>query len=143
MTTFIGFMVLTERRIAAGRLDFCCCVRRASAATSNSNSPPSGIDGSAAPVAMVVARPLDPATGTPVAPLQISHSGKGLDNSGYPPTTPGGANGSGEEQMISDDDVKDENFVKKFFRKYCECMPTALGALADEVLLLAERERDS
>ncbi len=114
MTAFVAFMVLTERRIAAGCFDFaCCCRRRAPRAVKD------GGGGVAAgiPVAMPVAM----AQGGPVPPVSDGLGGAPVSAAGV--AVP--ASAVAAQAALQDDHVADENTVKKVFRLYC-----ALRALA-------------
>jgi hypothetical protein len=102
VTMFVGFMVVTERRIQARRLDwFCCVVRPAPAA------PASGV---------VQAISLTPTTHSNVTPAEPFKRASGSSD-GSPVAD---SMGSSQRTVIQDDHIADENMVKRVFRKHCE-----------------------
>lgn len=151
MTMFVACMVLTEKRIAANRLDFLCCIVAARpplpAATSpmpgavtelSSSIPTKAPDAHPGPhgvppmITSAVAVTLPPLQALP--PVESDKMGAGRASSDSAGSSEGGRVRSAH--MLHDDDLHDENLVKKFFRKICKCNRVWGGTSPGSVLFL-------
>mmetsp|Transcript_34827 Transcript_34827/g.88256 ORF Transcript_34827/g.88256 Transcript_34827/m.88256 type:complete len:913 (-) Transcript_34827:778-3516(-) len=118
MTMFVACMVITERRIAANRLDCLCCITSSQPAPASPAQPQLSAELSTTITKHATSDDLKASVALSLPPTQAippMDAVKGAPGAG----SDSGARDAGAPlAAIHDDDVADENMVKRFFRKY-------------------------